>query len=122
MIVSTRVCDMPEAPIGANQARQRELDRAHAGPAELQCFGLDGASYEIDLCEPHARLLAGIGEEWAGQARRAGRTLRQPKNRTAAQKRYTIKVRAWARENGWPNLGPRGRLADEITAAYEIAQ
>jgi hypothetical protein len=30
-------------------------------------------------------------------------------------------VREWARANGWPDLGPRGRIGGEILEAYQAA-
>jgi hypothetical protein len=41
--------------------------------------------------------------------------------RTPASRVYTATVRAWARDNGWPELGDRGRVPAEATAAFEAA-
>jgi hypothetical protein len=41
--------------------------------------------------------------------------------RTPASRVYTATVRAWARDNGWPDLGDRGRVPAEATAAFEAA-
>jgi hypothetical protein len=44
-----------------------------------------------------------------------------PDSRTPASRVYTATVRAWARDNGWPELGDRGRVPAEATAAFEAA-
>ncbi|MCW2585952.1 MAG: Histone protein Lsr2, partial [Frankiales bacterium] len=41
---------------------------------ETISFGLDGSSYEIDVCDEHAAQLRDSFASYVGAARRAGRT------------------------------------------------
>lgn len=41
--------------------------------------------------------------------------------RTPAERVQSAEIRAWARDNGWPGLGPRGKIPDAAKARFEEA-
>ncbi len=91
-------------------------------------FGLDGATYEIDLSDDHAAALREHLSSYVAAARRAGgatpaartrRTSRSdadtPRSRPDAQA-----MRSWARSNGY-DLSDRGRIPSAVAQAYRDA-
>jgi hypothetical protein len=94
---------------------------------ETVTFGLDGSSYEIDVCDPHAVQLRDAFASYVGAARRAGRTpaAGARKGRTASPKaganERVGEIREWARANGH-QVSERGRLSATLVSAYEAAQ
>jgi hypothetical protein len=105
------------------------VDDIDGGEAdETVSFGLDGITYEIDLSEKNATILRESLASFVGSARRVGGRARRggrPAVAAAAPARrsspdHNQDVRQWARENGYP-VSDRGRIAAEITAAYEKA-
>ncbi|GGM04221.1 histone-like nucleoid-structuring protein Lsr2 [Nakamurella endophytica] len=109
-----------------------DLDGTSA--AETVVFGLDGASYEIDLTEKNARKLRDAMANYVAHARRvdggrraagAGRTrARQAKatrpSRSAPDREQTAAIREWARANGH-EVSERGRLSAAVLEAFEAA-
>lgn len=88
-------------------------------------FGLDGVEYEIDLSEENrARLLEAL-EEFIPYARRIGGRKRTALsvngNGVKRDKAQIGAVRDWARQNGWPDLGDRGRIPNDAQAAFDEA-
>lgn len=88
-------------------------------------FGLDGQSYEIDLCDKHAKQLRDNVSAFVGAGRRAtsggGRSRgRSGGGRTAGDRQRTQEIRAWARKKGI-KVSERGRLSSDIVAQYEAA-
>lgn len=88
-------------------------------------FGLDGQSYEIDLCDKHAKQLRDNVSTFVGAGRRAtsggGRSRgRSGGGRTAGDRQRTQEIRAWARKKGI-KVSERGRLSSDIVAQYEAA-
>lgn len=94
---------------------QDDLD---GGPAdETLHFGIGGLEYEIDLSEKNAARLRKQLAPFVGHARKAGRTPRRV-TRTAASRRRSRDIRAWAREQGIP-LSERGRIPASVVEQYE---
>ena len=97
---------------------------------ETVAFGLDGSSYEIDVCDEHAAAMRDAMAPYVGAARRAGRTpmapaQRRPGRRSAAgagsdDRQRVSEIRAWARANGH-QVSERGRIAATVLQAYEAA-
>jgi len=86
-------------------------------------FALDGAHYEIDLNEVHARELrvtlgryAGAGRKVTGAARRPARR----GGRTAADGHSTTEIRDWAKAHGF-EVKDRGRIPAEVVAGFQAA-
>ena len=97
--------------------------------SETVAFGLDGSTYEIDVCEEHAAGLRDAFAPYVGAARRAGRGASAPAPRKArasapasssADKERTQEIREWGRANGH-TVSERGRLPGALVAAYEAA-
>jgi hypothetical protein len=90
---------------------------------ESRYFGLDGRHYEIDLTKENWELLLAELEPFVKKGREIStRKIRPRKSpvraRTAEE---NLVIRNWARENGFPQLGTRGRVPSAATKAYEAA-
>ncbi|WP_280265125.1 histone-like nucleoid-structuring protein Lsr2 [Nocardia wallacei] len=84
---------------------------------ETVVFGLDGATYEIDLSAANAARLREQVEQWAQRARKVRRTatsVRKPTTMTAVE---STAARKWARENG-VTVSARGRVPGTVLRAY----
>lgn len=87
-------------------------------------FGLDGASYTIDLSSDNAGRLREALEEYVDHARRAGgrkRAGRPAAGRTprpaSADREQNQAIREWARKQGM-TVSDRGRIPAEVLEAY----
>ena len=101
------------------------IDDIDGGEAkETVTFGLDGATYEIDLSDRNAAQLRDALAHWVGNARRvSGRSSRPTGRRgggSSSSSTDTTAVRAWAKENGY-KVSERGRIASEVQEAYAAA-
>jgi hypothetical protein len=102
------------------------IDDLEGGDAdETVHFGLDGATYEIDLAEKNAHTLRGALAPFVAAARRSGgRTTRRRSTASGtAQSRSrddTAAIREWARTHGH-TVSERGRIAATVIDAYNKA-
>ena len=96
---------------------------------ETISFGLDGSSYEIDVCDVHAAELRDACAPYVGAGRRAGRGGALPAHRRnargagrsgAGSNSNVAEIRDWARKNGH-QVNERGRIAATVLQAYEAA-
>ncbi len=94
-----------------------DLDQSEA--SETVSFGLDGASYEIDLNDSNAAALRDALAQYVGAARRVSGSRRGRRGSTAGGP-STKAMREWAREQGM-EVSDRGRVSGEIRSAYEAA-
>ena len=93
-------------------------DDLDGGPAdETVRFGVGGAEYEIDLSEKNAAKLRRQLAPFVDHARRASGQAHRPV-RTAASRRRSRDIRAWAQAQGI-ELSERGRIPAGIAAQYE---
>lgn len=88
------------------------------GAAEVS-FGLDGTDYTVDLTGPNYKKLRKALEPYVQAARRVPR--RRATTAVVTAKNRAV-LRAWARKNGWPNLGTHGRIPEEAYDAFFAAQ
>lgn len=91
---------------------------------ETVTFGLDGSSYEIDVCDAHGAALRDAFAPFVGAARRAGRaavTARKTRPSGKRSNQGVSEIREWARANGHP-VSERGRLSADLVAAFEAAK
>ena len=98
-------------------------DDIDGGPAdETVTFGLDGATYEIDLNDRNATALRDALAAYVGAGRRAGgrRAARRKSSGGSSSGTGTSEIREWARANGY-EVNERGRISAEIKEAYEKA-
>lgn len=106
--------------------------------SESVAFGYDGYSYSVDLCAPHAHEFHDTVQSLIGwssdRSRLVGARRTRSANSTpaagvepaAAQRsggdRERLKaIREWARKNGHPDLGDRGRIPQRIVDEFDLA-
>lgn len=98
-----------------------DLDGTESDDIRTVRFGLDGATYEIDLSPKNREALEKALSPYLEVARRAGGRASTPKKaggrRDAAQ---TGAIREWARQNGY-TVSERGRIPREVEEAYNAA-
>ena len=96
-------------------------------PATTLAFGVDGAQYEVDLCDPHASELRGVLARYVEVARSgegssapAGRRRRaRPASAPSDNGRGDVpEIRTWARSQGF-EVSDRGRIPAAIRQAFE---
>ena len=95
-----------------------DLDGSPA--AETVRFGFEGADYEIDLNAKHALALRRQLAPFTAHARRAGQGLARRAARTAAGRRRSGEIRAWAKEHGIA-VSERGRIPASVLEQYAAA-
>ena len=101
-----------------------DLHEGDVEGTETVTFGLDGASYEIDVCDSHGAALRDAFAPFVGAARRAGRTPatagRKARPARKGSSDRVAEIREWARTNGH-QVSERGRLSATLVAAYDAA-
>lgn len=106
-----------------------DLDGTVSEDISTVSFGLDNAEYEIDLTEENANRLRDALAGYLAAARRTGGRIRRGSPRLGsagvvrpvADRERTKAIREWAQENGWA-IAERGRIPENVIAAYEQAQ
>jgi len=83
-------------------------------------FGLDGATYEIDLNDKNATKLRDALAGYVGHARKVT-TSRGRKARTTTSGPSARELRDWARSNGF-KVSDRGRVPAEVREAFDAAR
>ena len=104
-----------------------DLDGSEA--AETVNFGLDGASYEIDLSSDNATKLREALAVYVGHGRRTGGRRKGAQGTSTGSRAgaggaagpSASEIRAWARENGF-DVPERGRVSSEVREAFLAAQ
>jgi hypothetical protein len=87
------------------------------GKGATVSFAIDGQAYNIDLTKKNADAFRGLFQDYIAVAAKVGR--RNGKSARRSSSSSTSDVRAWARSNGWPNLGDRGRIPSAAQAAFD---
>ena len=97
-----------------------DLDGSEA--TETVQFGLDGATYEIDLSSGNASKLRKELSHYVEHARKAtgGVSPRRRRTRTGPGRERSAQIRAWAKQRGY-KVNERGRIPQNIVAEYEAA-
>lgn len=109
----------------AQRVRIELTDDLDQSPAdETVTFALDGVTYEIDLTTANAAKLrealapyVGVGRRTGGR-KTSGQASRGRRRRSGGSSANA--VREWARAQGM-EISERGRVRDEVKAAYEAA-
>jgi nucleoid-associated protein Lsr2 len=86
-------------------------------------FGLDGAEYEIDLNQEHAREMRDVLARYVSAARRANGGARRPARtgrRAPTAGLNTTEVREWAKAQGIA-VKDRGRVPAELVVKFKAA-
>lgn len=81
-------------------------------------FGLDGQDYEIDLCAKHSERFRDVVGGFAKHARKQVARGAKRRRRTAANRRRSAEIRAWAKKNGIP-VSDRGRIPAHVLTGFE---
>lgn len=88
---------------------------------ETIAFSLDGASYEIDLCDRHAAEMRDRVAPYVGAARRSGaRSAGGRRRRSRGGSGDAARIREWARSQGLP-VPERGRIPADLADKYSAA-
>ncbi|MDD7938718.1 Lsr2 family protein [Actinomycetospora lutea] len=106
-----------------------DLDQSEAD--ETVEFGLDGATYEIDLSDANASALREKLADFVAHARRSGGrrkssaaaaapAARRGGGRAAVDREQNQAIREWARKQGM-TVSERGRIPSEVSEAYHKA-
>ncbi|HSZ39919.1 MAG TPA: Lsr2 family protein [Trebonia sp.] len=98
------------------------VDDLDGGTAdETVTFGLDGASYEIDLSSGNAGKLRNELAQYLEHARKtAAGPARRRRPRSGAGRQQSAAIREWAKQHG-KKISERGRIPADILAEYEAA-
>ncbi|RSM64803.1 Lsr2 family protein [Kibdelosporangium aridum] len=101
-----------------------DLDGTASDDITTVIFGLDGASYEIDLTANNAAKLRNQLGDFVDRARRTGGRVKRGTSpiaaAPAANREQTRAIREWARQNGY-ELSDRGRIPSTVIEAFEAA-
>jgi hypothetical protein len=101
-----------------------DLDGTAAADITTVTFGLDGATYEIDLTPNNAAKLRNRLDDFVSAARRTGGRVKRGTSRAAtspaSNREHTKAIRDWARQNGH-DLSDRGRIPANVIEAFEAA-
>jgi hypothetical protein len=88
-------------------------------------FAVDGATYEIDVCEAHGAKLRSAFAPYVAAGRRAGRggtaAGRRRRGQRSAGGVDPAAVRAWARSHN-VKVSERGRISAELLARYAASK
>lgn len=99
------------------------VDDLDGGEAqETVSFGLDGASYEIDLSSDNAKRIREGLTPYVEAARKVGGRAGRGRGRggRAGRSADTARVRAWAKDHGY-EVSERGRIPSNIIEEYAKA-
>ena len=96
-------------------------DDLDGGPAaETVRFAFDGAVFEIDLSKKNASTFRTQLAPFIEHARTAGRVRSRRPGRTAASRRRSGNIRAWAKDRGIA-VNARGRIPASVAEQYRAA-
>ena len=96
-------------------------DDLDGSPAtETVSFGLDGATYEIDLNDANAAALRDALAPYVGAGRRAGGSRRTRSSSKSTSGPSAREIRDWARSNGH-TVPDRGRIPADVREAFDAA-
>ncbi len=96
-------------------------DDLDGGPAaETVRFAFDGADYEIDLNTKNAATFRMQLVPFIEHARKPGRSQPRRAARTAASRRRSGDIRAWAKDHGI-QVSERGRIPASVMEQYQAA-
>jgi nucleoid-associated protein Lsr2 len=101
-----------------------DLDGTAAEDISTVTFGLDGATFEIDLTPNNTAKLRNHLDDFVNAGHRVGGRVKRgtsPKaGAPAANREHTKAVRDWAKQNGF-ELSDRGRIPANVLEAFEAA-
>lgn len=101
-----------------------DLDGTTSSDVTTVQFGLDGATYEIDLSSLNADQLRDTLADYVGNARRTGGRIKRGVSAQGvggAANSEAGQIRKWAQDNG-VELAARGRIPGHVVESYKQAQ
>ena len=105
----------------AREVQIRLVDDLDGSAAdETVTFGLDGATYEIDLSDDNASRLRDFLGKYVASGRRAAGSRRPIARAVGRDRDRNNEIRDWARQNGH-HVSARGRISASIVEAYDAA-
>lgn len=96
---------------------QKEIPQ---GQHQVRRFSIDGKDYEIDLCDKHSDKFDDALGRFAAHARKASARPGRTKRRTAAHRKHSAQIRAWAKSAGH-TVSDRGRIPADVVSRYEAS-
>ena len=90
------------------------------GQHMIRVFSVDGRDYEIDLCPRHSQKFDEVFRRFAVRARKATQPVGRAKQRTAAHRKRSADIRAWAKDND-VSVSDRGRIPADVIARYDAS-
>lgn len=89
---------------------------------ETVSFGIDGATYEIDVNKRNAKAIRSDFEKWAVHAHKPRAKSRATRRRAGAPKPSSeaATIRTWAAEHGI-EVPPRGRIPKAVLEQYQAS-
>ena len=90
------------------------------GQHMTRVFSVDGRDYEIDLCERHSQKFDEVFRRFAVRARKATHRVGRAKQRTAAHRKRSADIRAWAKDKD-VSVSDRGRIPADVIARYDAS-
>jgi hypothetical protein len=97
---------------------QDDTDGSEA--SETIAFGIDGAAYEIDLNEKHAKQLRSSLEKYVSKGRKVGGRRSSGRRHARIDKEQSSGIRAWLQEHGH-EVSSRGRIPAKLQEMYHKA-
>jgi hypothetical protein len=98
---------------------QDDTDGSEA--SETIAFGIDGAAYEIDLNEKHAKQLRSSLEKYVAKGRKVGGRRSNGGGRARIDRDQISGMRSWLQEHGH-DVSSRGRIPAKLQELYHKAQ
>ncbi|HWL35296.1 MAG TPA: Lsr2 family protein [Frankiaceae bacterium] len=84
-------------------------------------FSVEGSTYEIDLCDKHAKQFREAMASFIASGRRGSQAgARRRRSSGGGDRQRTQEIRAWARKKGI-KVSERGRLSSDVVAKYEAS-
>ena len=98
-----------------------DLEDGDKPGSQTMRFAVDGSSYEIDLCDKHAKQMRDALARYVASGRRVSQAgSRRLRSSGGGDRERTQAIRAWARKKGI-KVSERGRLSADIVAKYEAS-
>jgi hypothetical protein len=118
----------PRSSLMTRRTTIETVDDLDGGLAdERVTFAFDDVTYELDLSAANAIKLRSTLQPYVAAGRRTGgrpvpramiRPTRKAPTRTRRDPEQTKAIRTWAQNHGYP-ISPRGKITDEIAAAFD---
>lgn len=112
--------------MAASVIRTCDVEGEGTPAVQTHHFTFEGAPYVLDLGEESNKGFEEFKQYWLQFANpdTSAKPSKAPKSRSGTSKPAsgdTATLRAWAKANGWPDLGERGRIPQDAKDAFIVA-